>query len=709
MLVRHLLLAFILLFISFNLLSQAQSIDCSEEGTVTRESYYSKVSFRERYYTVYLPPCYDSETENYPLLTLLHGSNADDSQWARIGFMDALDTAIQAGEASQFIVVSLFGENIANENRFDEITYDNIILDFLEQMNTLYRTNDKQAIGGISRGGFWAYHVGLRHPEKFVAIGGHSPFFDLYHAPPEYNPLNLAEQLPPDTHLQLWLDRGTNDYAKDGIDWMHVNLDAQRIPHDYLIYPGGEHTEESWASFIDDYLGFYSSAFERDDSVLTSTDNDTTLELWVPAGSFSTLRASITHDMLDGLLAGQLNPQLVLTRSVYDTLTLRGFSFHAQTSVVEDDALDFYLWRDKNLFTLMPFDALTLRFRPLWVDNIPVVDQLETYPLVWESDSPNFNPDKLTRITLSGTTAVARQTLTAFDELGVQYATSGIRDYVLLSDYFHVTNEASIAPTCPQYTSEVLGGNNSMCMKRDHAELFEVLDVDIVDLTGNHINDFGYDALDSTLSFFDSLDIQVVGGGDTLAEAQSPLILEHNDSTVGWIACNHVGPYYALVNEDPLALGGVRSGTVDCDPNWLREALPLLSAVVDLVVVTVQYQEFEDYVPTNQQRIDYQTIADWGADVVVGTAEHKPMTFEFYQTRRGETAFIHYGLGNLFFDQPFWGNMRFFMDTLYIYEGRLQTVELFPGIIDDLARPRLLDGEEQFNFLYFLMFDQNGF
>jgi poly-gamma-glutamate synthesis protein (capsule biosynthesis protein) len=125
--------------------------------------------------------------------------------------------------------------------------------------------------------------------------------------------------------------------------------------------------------------------------------------------------------------------------------------------------------------------------------------------------------------------------------------------------------------------------------------------------------------------------------------------------------------------------------------------------------VTLQYQEYEGYIPQPQQQIDYQTIADWGADVVIGTAEHKPMTFEYYPTRRGETAFIHYGLGNLFFDQMFWGNMRFFMDTLYVYDGRLLTIELFPGIIDEQVRPRLMTADEQFNFLYFLFVEQNGF
>ena len=127
------------------------------------------------------------------------------------------------------------------------------------------------------------------------------------------------------------------------------------------------------------------------------------------------------------------------------------------------------------------------------------------------------------------------------------------------------------------------------------------------------------------------------------------------------------------------------------------------------MLLTVHYFEHESYTPTPRQRTDYRQFAEWGADVVVGTAEHKPMTFELYRTRRGETAFIHYGLGNLFFDQPFWGNRRFFMDTLYIYDGALLTTELFPGIIDDLARPRLLEGDDQFNFLHFMFIQQNGF
>ena len=131
------------------------------------------------------------------------------------------------------LVVMPFGGAAANDNSFGSNSYDQILLDLLAIASERYRVSDARAIGGISRGGFWAYHLGLRFPDQFVAIGGHSPFFDADHVPAAYNPLNLAAALSADTHLRLWLDRGANDYAAAGIEQMHVNLqceaDASRV------------------------------------------------------------------------------------------------------------------------------------------------------------------------------------------------------------------------------------------------------------------------------------------------------------------------------------------------------------------------------------------------------------------------------------------------------------------------------------------------
>jgi poly-gamma-glutamate synthesis protein (capsule biosynthesis protein) len=102
----------------------------------------------------------------------------------------------------------------------------------------------------------------------------------------------------------------------------------------------------------------------------------------------------------------------------------------------------------------------------------------------------------------------------------------------------------------------------------------------------------------------------------------------------------------------------------------------------------VQYLEVEDYRPTAQQELDFRGLADLGADVVIGTQAHKPQTIEFYGSAH---------------------NMRFLMDQLLVYEGRLLGVDLFTGIIDDNARPRPMTADEASNFLAFMFNTQGGF
>lgn len=706
---RLLLIVGTLLALSIGLAAQGDA--CDEAGRLSRESYISAVSGREGRFHLYLPPCYASSTEAYPLLTLLHGSNADDRQWAQLGFLASLEAAIHSGNATPMIVLMPHGGAAANDNNFGAASYDKLLLDLLAQVSSQHRTNGMQAIGGISRGGFWAYHLGLRFPDQFVAIGGHSPFFDDDHVPASMNPLNLAEQLDAGTHLKLWLDRGARDYAAPGVDKMHVTLQRREVSHDFAVYPDGDHSEAAWSRNIDEYVSFYSSVFSPmpDSPSNNARAKADEYELWLPAAGFGSLLLSIDSADLDALLAGAFDRRLMLTESAAARLAQHGFVVHPQTKFVPHERLFFELWRDKASFTLLPFEEFHLRLRPLWLDDMPIVDQLTRYPLIFENDFANFSPDKLTRITLSGTTALARHTLPAIDAIGLEQAASGIGEYVGSSDYFQITNEASIVANCPDAGLGLAGSSLSMCMKPEHARLFELLDVNIVDLTGNHINDFRFDPLLHTLDYFEQRGIAVVGGGRSLEDARQPLILEHNRSRVGWLACNAIGPAFAFASDNPDSAYGVRPGAASCDRAWLRDALAILSAKVDLVLLTVQYREYEKFKPQQRQVADFQTFAEWGADVVIGTAEHKPMTFEFYPTRRGETAFIHYGLGNLFFDQLGWGHQRFFLDTLYIYDGKLLAVEVYPGIIEDRARPRLLSGADRFNFLHFMFLQNNEF
>ena len=73
---------------------------------------------------------------------------------------------------------------------------------------------------------------------------------------------------------------------------------------------------------------------------------------------------------------------------------------------------------------------------------------------------------------------------------------------------------------------------------------------------------------------------------------------------------------------------------------------------------------------------------------------------DVYKRQFDNGAFIHYGLGNLFFDQmDMLATRQAFVDTYVIYDGRLLSVELWTGLIENWARPRLLTAEERADLL----------
>ena len=690
-------------------LSLAQTCD-EPQGYVERRGYYSSIAATDMTYSMYLPPCYDQSNQVYPVIYLMHGSNSDDRHWLELGLAETLDEQIATGALPPMIVALPFGNWIANENRFDAVSWENVfLLEFLPEVEAAYRIDARQAtraIGGISRGGFWAFSIAFRHPDLFSAIGGHSAFFARRHAPPEHNPLDLALNAEGIESLRVWLDRGVDDFAGPNLDLMHERLNQRGIEHTYQVQPG-EHNNQYWAQHVLEYLQFYAANWHGDSAAITvsatpvpSTAGQEAYYLFLPAVSFPSLRTTIGSERLRAVAAGQPDANLIVDEATYAALQQFGVTLSSETQVVASDRLFNTLWRDRSAYTLLPFDSLTPRYRVLHLDNMhPLDSDLSGYPFAFSSDQPNFYPDRLTRILFSGVTALARDTLAALDANGTAWAGEAILPYVSQADFFHTSNEVSFTANCPQPDEPPLG---AFCAKEAHFELLTSLGLDIVELSGNHNNDYGFDAYLHTLDLFRANGIQTVGGGATIAEAQQPLILSHNGNTIALVSCNWIGPYYALATED-------NPGAASCDWNWLRAALPQLAIDNDLLIVTVQYQEFEEYTPSAQQQSDFRGLADLGADVVIGTQAHKPQTFEFYATGRDSEAFIHYGLGNLFFDQPYWGNVRFFMDQLFIYEGRLLTVDLFTGIIEDAGRPRPMDAYEQENFLAFMFVTQNGF
>jgi enterochelin esterase-like enzyme len=241
---------------------------CDEtEGQIVEESFVSQFTGGVFRYRVYLPPCYASSGLRYPYLIMLHGWGAgmDDAQWDRMGLDEAADLGYARGALPPMIIVMPNGNDAQYD--WDPGPLPDVILE--ELMPTLeagfctWNDSSRRAIGGLSRGGFWAYGIAYTHPEVFDRVGGHSPFF--YDGDyPAINPYNLIETAEGIERLAMYLDLGVNDTVVDVNLHDFVRRLRQRgIEPEYVINPVGAHTEEYWAAHTADYLAFYAAEWPR--------------------------------------------------------------------------------------------------------------------------------------------------------------------------------------------------------------------------------------------------------------------------------------------------------------------------------------------------------------------------------------------------------------------------------------------------------------
>ncbi len=245
---------------------------CREkQGQLVNLSFSSKVARADIAYRVYLPSCYGETTRRYPYVILMHGSDADQTQWTeQLNVHEVLEAGLAANALPPMILIMPDGGDLANTNVFkDGASWESVVVDELvpevEKNFCTWNAREGRAIGGISRGGFWAFEIAFRHFDLFGAVGGHSPFFDPEIAPPAYNPLSLAKtvQFPPGLQPRIWLDAGKDDYARPNVEVFQRTLAGRNIDPGYTMNPTGKHEVAYWAQHVAEYLSFYGQTWPR--------------------------------------------------------------------------------------------------------------------------------------------------------------------------------------------------------------------------------------------------------------------------------------------------------------------------------------------------------------------------------------------------------------------------------------------------------------
>ena len=208
---------------------------------------------------IYLPPCYDQNTTlRYPVLYLIHGQTYNDDQWVRLGVPQTMDKLISEG-VPPFIIVMPYDKYHYRQpatDPFDEAVVDELI----PNIDGRYRTipnRTSRAVGGLSRGGGWALHFALTHPELFGAFGGHS----LAILDEDGAHLNrLLDAIPPDEMPHMYMDIGKSDGLRASAAKFETQLTERGIPHEWYVNPGF-HDEKYWSSHVEEYLKWYASGW----------------------------------------------------------------------------------------------------------------------------------------------------------------------------------------------------------------------------------------------------------------------------------------------------------------------------------------------------------------------------------------------------------------------------------------------------------------
>jgi poly-gamma-glutamate capsule biosynthesis protein CapA/YwtB (metallophosphatase superfamily) len=383
---------------------------------------------------------------------------------------------------------------------------------------------------------------------------------------------------------------------------------------------------------------------------------------------------------------------------------------------------------DKNI-ALVGFGDLEPSLKVLYVDNNYFLDnQKGSIPIRFyaemNNDDRNFilavmkknlteyiedwSVDKLAKINMSGVVAMSRALAYKMDSSkDYDYPAKYIGPFLANADLTHVSNEASFVDGCRVYSGM------RFCSNPKYIEALVTSGVDIVELTGNHNNDFGASNSTKSIKMYVNKGMRYFGGGLNSEDAAKILYEEVKGTKIAFLGYN----YYDTMLKTLALAGTNRSGANSYSEkkveNDIKEAR---ENGAEIVIVDFQFQECYSYpsgdvvypicykpLSSPDQKGTFKEAIDLGADIVIGTQAHQPQTYELYKD-----GVIFYGLGNLYFDQKHWiGTRQAMILTHYFYDGKHIQTKITPTYMDASLQTKISTDSQRNQLLKSLRIARN--
>ena len=156
--------------------------------TIVKTSFYSQTLQKSNYVHIYLPPGYNSETADYPVIYYLHGWGGSQSSASLV--MQLAETYINNGTIEPVIIVcannspspfmgSFYVNSELNGNYEDYMTQE--LITWIEDNYRVKSGKNYRTLMGQSMGGYGSFRYGILHKDLYRGIAAHGSAinFDL--------------------------------------------------------------------------------------------------------------------------------------------------------------------------------------------------------------------------------------------------------------------------------------------------------------------------------------------------------------------------------------------------------------------------------------------------------------------------------------------------------------------------------------------------
>lgn len=164
----------------------------------------------------------------------------------------------------------------------------------------------------------------------------------------------------------------------------------------------------------------------------------------------------------------------------------------------------------------------------------------------------------------------------------------------------------------------------------------------VFSLATNHTYDKGAKGIEATLRFWQSMPENVVTTGLWKDDDSEDIPLQ----TVNGVTLAYLS-YTEHTNGIPTSSAMPAHVIYTSQTEQIQRQVERAAQLADFVIVGVHWGNEDSHTIADRQRVLAQKLADWGADVIIGTHPHVLQDAQWLTAADGRQVFCAYSLGNL--------------------------------------------------------------